>query len=380
MERYFTTHRVSWGTSAVIPISPFGEIYIIFSYNIAQPTARAGWSTGLYSKLPVSFGWICCHEVENHSEVLLMLMQIIFSLISIYLFWGDIYFTFKGLGERRKLLMIMITLNSMPSILYMDVAPIYYGTDGSIKIWTVAIISLIAFLGFITVTLVQYVPSPVFLEHRIMTFSAPVFLYFSVAINIQDQMLILNTLYNNAPGQIGFNAYDKSWISGYYTAPAAPAINYLIHRMWAPALLSFCASILYSKLKLMFEGHFGFVKTDWMTTNTFLSNCGIPNWITSMPVATQNAIRIGNRWFCKPSTQVLFGYASVVPQSSSKVMSEISSKAEEDNIDLISIYDLGWAILLDRCILFRPKRFGSTTKNQFSKASSGEARRLLKNR
>ncbi|OQR89260.1 hypothetical protein THRCLA_09827 [Thraustotheca clavata] len=181
---------LSWGTTSVIPISPLGERYMIFSYNIAQfyvisdTSALTGWSTGLHSKLPISCGWICGHVVENHSEVLLM--QIVFSLLSIYLFWGDIYITFKGLGgvlhgkpvltydvlsglERRKLLMIMITLNSMPSVLYVDVALVYYGTDGGFKIWTVAIISLsilAAFVGFIIVTFVQYIPSPSCIGHR----------------------------------------------------------------------------------------------------------------------------------------------------------------------------------------------------------------------
>ncbi|OQS06591.1 hypothetical protein THRCLA_20341 [Thraustotheca clavata] len=400
-----------WGMTSVIPITPLGRRYTISSYNIASffvitdTSHLAGWSTGLHSKLHISPGWICGHEVDNYEEI--FLMQVVFSFISIFLFWGDIYITAKGLQgvlhgkpvltydvlsglERRKFLMFMITLNSMPSILYIDVARIYYGTDGGLKMWGIAVLSLSvlsAFVGFIIVTLIQYIPPPpatLFHGHRVITFSAPVFLYISIiSVNfaINGDMHDLNIEYNNAPSGMGFWAHNQSWTSGIYIAEAPTAIHSLVPKMWAPVVLSLVASIIYSELKLVVGGRSTFASTEWMKANTFLFTCGAPRWITSMPVAAHNAIKIGNRWFCKPSTQVLFGYVSVEPIATSKVLTELSTvKSEEGPVDLISIYDLGWTILCDRWFSYRPRRIGVNMKNKFVKLTSTDNPRLSKSK
>ncbi|KDO23279.1 hypothetical protein SPRG_11209 [Saprolegnia parasitica CBS 223.65] len=330
-------------------------------------------------------------------------MQIVFSILSIVLFWGDVYMTMEGLHgvlhnkpvltydvlsglERRKLLMLFITLNSMPSILYIDVARIYYGTESGLKVWAIATVSLsilAAFSGFLLVTLVQYLPPPRFLRHRVATFSAPVFLYasiLSVAIAISDEMLTLNLSFNNAPAGLAFFARGVFWPSGAYTPDGAPAaIGHLLPMMWLPVLVSLVGAIVYSKLKRILEGHVGIVNTEWTTKNTFLSATTVPHWITSMPLAAHHGIKIGNRTFCKPSTQVLFGYASVMPvEASKKVLVAGSVAAAEPDADLISIYDLGWTLVFGAWLPWHPKRFGTNVKNKFQ-APSGDAR-LLKTR
>ncbi|OQS06787.1 hypothetical protein THRCLA_20286 [Thraustotheca clavata] len=397
---------LSWGMSSVIPASPLGDRYVITSYNHAQfyvitdTSIHRGWSTGLYSKLTIAPGWFCGHVMAKYQEVLAM--QVVFSLLSIFLFWGDIYITFRGLGgvlqgkpvltydvlsglERRKFLMFTIALNSMPSILYVDVARIYYGTDGGLKIWTIAVMSLsilAAFVGFIIITFVQYIPVPKFIHHRLITFSAPIFLYasiISVNLVIGGEMLKLNIKYNLAPSGMGFWAYNRFWSDGIHTAGASAAFNDLVPKMWLPVLLSLITSIIYSKIKRVVEGHPTIVDSEWTSTNDFLTTCVMPNWITSMPLAPHHAIKIGNRRFCKPSTQVLFGYASVVPHSSRKVMTEAkAAKSEESEFELISIYDLGWTIVLDKYISWRPKRYGTNSKNKFKSAKDMESKRLSK--
>ncbi|OQS06589.1 hypothetical protein THRCLA_01363 [Thraustotheca clavata] len=396
----------NWGMTSIILASPFGERYMITSFNIAQfyvitdTQAHKGWNTGVHSKLSVSVGWLCGHHVANYSEI--VGMQIVFSLISIFLFCGDIYITWKGLEgvlrgkpvltydvlsglERRKLLMLMITLNSMPSILYVDVARIYYGTDSGFKIWRIAVMSLsilAAFVVFLGVTLVQCIPSPRVIRYRPITFSAPVFLYASIiSVNfaIRGEMLHLNVLFNAAPSGMGFWAYNRYWPDGIYTSGADPAINYLISKMWLPVILSLVGSIIYAKLKNIAEGHNAVVNIEWTTSNKFLVSCGIPRWITSMPLSPHHAIKIGNRMFCKPSTQVLFGYACVVRCTSARVLTETHNEhSDESEIDIISIYDLAWLIILDRLIPCRPRRCGINSGNKFNQENTHP--RLLKNR
>ncbi|OQR89780.1 hypothetical protein ACHHYP_06049 [Achlya hypogyna] len=380
------------GMNSVITSVPLGSRYKITSYNIGQildmspyTSSLAGWCTGRDSKLSVLTGWLVGHTVLNGDE--LLGLQILFSSLSIFLFAGDIFMTIEGLNgvlhgkpvltydvlsglERRKLLMLFITLNSMPSILYVDVARIYYGTDSGSKIWSIAITSLgifSAFFGFLVIAIVQYIPVPPVWRYRLVPFSAPVFLYGSIALvmgTISGNMLTLNLQFNSGAFNLAFYARGEFWASGAYTADGAPtAIGQLLPQMWPAVIIALAVAVVYSSLAHVAGGRSLLVRTEWTASSGFLKACGLPKWISSMPLGQHHGIKIGNRTFCKPSTQVLFGYASVTPAASRQVLVADTAK-EESDIELVSVYDLVWAVLG-----LRPHRFGTNDKNRFTAAS-----------
>ncbi|EQC31962.1 hypothetical protein SDRG_10476 [Saprolegnia diclina VS20] len=324
------------GMNSIITSHPLGPRYAIVSYNNGQILNMTpylgtlkGWCTGRDSKLPILTGWFVGHTVMNGDE--LLALQLLFSALSIYLFAGDVYMTIEGLKgvlrnkpvltydvlsglERRKLLMLCITLNSMPSILYIDVARIYYGTDSGLKIWVIATVSLsifAAFMGFLAMTLLQYLPAAPKLRYKLISFSAPLFLYGSigfVAGNIESQMQTLNLQFNSGAFNLAFYARGTFWASGAYGEAGVPtAIGQLLPRMWPPVLWALLIATVYSKLMRFLEGRPLLVHIEWAATNDFLSACGLPKYISSMPLGQHQGIKIGNRTFCKPSTQVLFG-------------------------------------------------------------------------
>ncbi|OQS02989.1 hypothetical protein THRCLA_04695 [Thraustotheca clavata] len=126
-----------------------------------------GWSQGKYSNRPIVLGWNCGHEVKNSSE--LIVFQLLAFATTCYLLSGDIYISLVGIRnllcgrpvmtyrildglERRKCLTGMITLNAVSSLLYLDVARIYYFAQNGYKIWLLSLTA--AVFGTFAVSLV----------------------------------------------------------------------------------------------------------------------------------------------------------------------------------------------------------------------------------
>ncbi|CAK4447756.1 unnamed protein product [Aphanomyces euteiches] len=172
------------------------------------PTAQVDAFVGNHSKHPVAPGWLCGHQVKNSSE--LIFLQFFFAAGTLVLLAGDVFITFEGMNERlplnhaaglrgvlqgkpvltytilsglerRKLLLLFIVLNSMPGLLYADIARIYYFTTNGFKIWCLSIIMVANFFSFglvLAVSLLDMIPLR--LQH-VVSYSAPVFLSASIA-------------------------------------------------------------------------------------------------------------------------------------------------------------------------------------------------------
>ncbi|KAF0703588.1 hypothetical protein As57867_007576, partial [Aphanomyces stellatus] len=80
--------------------------------------------------------------------------------------------------ERRKLLLLMVSLGALPSMLYADVSRIYYGTTNGNLIWYLSTILIGIFIAFSTLlglTFVQTLPCP--WPNHLVTFSPALFSY-----------------------------------------------------------------------------------------------------------------------------------------------------------------------------------------------------------
>ncbi|EQC37821.1 hypothetical protein SDRG_04845 [Saprolegnia diclina VS20] len=151
--------------------------------------------------------------------------------------------------------------------------------------------------------------------------------------------------------------------AAYETTGVEPAASYLLPWI-VPALVS-CLGLGVGVAggKLYIFQHRWLVDAQWATGSTFLHSCGLPRWFTSLPLGRHEAIRIGNRLFCKPSMQALLGFASVTPQQTATA----KPKADERTLHLISIYDLLLATA-PACV-FTPKIYGDVVKNELKPPS-----------
>ncbi|CAK4697346.1 unnamed protein product, partial [Aphanomyces euteiches] len=224
-----------------------------------------GWSQGKHSKHPVVPGWACGHKVSNSQE--LIALQIVFAFGTLICFVGDIFVTFEGFGgvlqgkpvltytilsglERRKLLVAFVVLNAMPGLLYADVARIYYFTQNGFKIWCLSCIMVANFFSFGLVFVVSVLDMiPLQLGH-VVSYSAPVFLYASIAaITIacctnSVYQYAYNMFYTASP-YLTLHVNDADWPSGSYTSAGTPAaLTYLASSITLPLLIAFLCSIV----------------------------------------------------------------------------------------------------------------------------------------
>ncbi|KDO16284.1 hypothetical protein SPRG_18180 [Saprolegnia parasitica CBS 223.65] len=101
-----------------------------------------------------------------------------------------------------------------------------------------------------------------------------------------------------------------------------------------------------------------------------MTACGLPNWFTSLPLDKSEAIKIGNRLFCKPSMQARMGYASVTVQPSNIIHVRSATTANEPAFLLLSVYTLLLALTPPwlRCV--GPKVFGEIAKSELQPAAT----------
>ncbi|CAK4677717.1 unnamed protein product [Aphanomyces euteiches] len=407
------------GLNAINDSKALGSRYTVRSYclmaveelsQIAIDQGLTGWSQGIlqhphaevnvfvgkHSKHPVVPGWICGHQVKNFSE--LIVLQFFFAAATLVLFAGDIVITFEGLRgvlqgkpvltysilsglERRKLLLVFIVLNAMPGLVYADIARIYFFTTNGFKIWCLSIIIVANFFSFglvLAVSLLDMIPLR--LKH-VVSYSAPVFLSASItAISIaccKDSVFqyATNMIYAS-PTYITLHANDADWPCGSYTADGlAPSVKHIIDSIVQPLVVSFVCSIVVSTIYRLVAHKRVFMALGWCKTNSFLTFAKTPNFITALPLEQTNAVKIGNKMYCKPSTQALMGYATVVEtkykvcycSSCSRMDSPVLVVASDENnamspLCVISIYALVASMLFPNFV----EQHGTITHNEFT--------------
>ncbi|KAF0683749.1 Aste57867_24219 [Aphanomyces stellatus] len=382
----------SLGGDYIIYSRPLGERYRVMGYCVTEieelsqvniDQGLTGWSQGKHSKHPVVPGWACGHQVQNSGE--LIGMQIFFIVGTLILFAGDVFITFEGFGgvlqghpvltytilaglERRKLLVAFVVCNAMPGLLYADVSRIYYFTKNGFKIWCLSCIMVANFFTFgliLAVSILDMIPLRLL---KVVSYNAPIYLYSSItAITIACcQNSIYQRAYNMffaASPFVTLHVNDADWPSGSYTAVGTPmAFTYLTIAVVQPLLVTFASSIVISTLMRVLKYKSVLMNLSWCKTNSFLTHVTVPNFITSLPLEQSNAIKMGNKMFCKPSTQALMGYATVVAkQSEANVVDEKRKPSASPNF-VISIYTLVPSMLLPS--LF--KQHGKIENNQFT--------------
>ncbi|KAF0683750.1 Aste57867_24220 [Aphanomyces stellatus] len=386
----------SLGGDYIIFSRPLGERYRVMGYCLTEieelsqvrgTYGLTGWSQGKHSKHPVAPGWACGHKVQNSAE--LIGLQVAFSICTLLLFAGDVFVTFEGEGcrgvlqgkpvltyavlaglERRKCLVLFIVLNSMPGLLYADVSRIYYFTTNGYKIWGLSCIMVANFFSFGVVFVLSLLDMLPFRLDYVIGYSAPLFLYSAIvaitAASCSD--VLYQSAYNkfyaaspylstttvvivdtdssscSSPFLVALHVNDADWPSGSYTAEGTPPVVTLLASAIAPPLgIALGVSIAVASM-LHWRAHNSLaLYIGWSKTNSFLLFARVPNLITALPLEQDNAIKIGNKCYCKPSTQALMGFATVEPfvaDANAVVPANTTAKHNAEVYRVISIYSL----------------------------------------
>ncbi|KAF0694164.1 Aste57867_14951 [Aphanomyces stellatus] len=368
------------GRDYIITSRPLGSRYAVTGYcitvieelsELSESLGLTGWSQGKTSKLPIVPGWNCGSQVSNANE--LIALQIVFSLLSLVFFAGDMFITIEGLQgiikgtpvlkytilsglERRKLLLLCLTIASMPGLLYMDVARIYYFTTNGFKIWTLSAILVVACFTFGFLLALSFVDSmlPFLRPHGLcLGYSAPFFIISSLVwLSAQwcTKAACLNgyNAFYSAHAFLGFSVNNATWPSGSYVAAGtSPIITTLSSSVVNTLGICFAASLGVSTLYRRVIHHRWLVDTSWCHSNSLLHHIHAPNFITALPLEPSNGIRIGNKLYCKPSTIALMGYAAVVAKSAIRASPSVRKQSNPSNVQvaIVSIYALLPALL-----------------------------------
>ncbi|EQC41739.1 hypothetical protein, variant [Saprolegnia diclina VS20] len=385
------------GLSSIITSRPLGNRYLVTSAchtEIEELSGQisalglTGWSQGAHSKLPIVPGWNCGHTVANANE--LIAIQVIFAIMTLLLLSGDLLTTYQGLKgvlggkpvltyailsglERRKLLLVCILVNAMPGLLYMDVSRIYYFTDNGFKIWSLSALMVASFVSFgwlLALSILDWLCRPLrsLLGQKCLTYSAPLYMYASIAAIfylLAGNDILFKQVYNAfyaAPPFIGMFINNATWPSGAYVADGTPtAFTELQSDILTPLFVAWAASIGYATLHRIAMARRIFLSTNWCSTNSFLSHVTPPNVLTTLPLEQTNAIKIGNRMFCKPSTMALLGYATVLNAPDATA----SMKKGDEEFTIVSIYSLVLALYGPKWVCVTPRAVGDIIANTF---------------
>ncbi|KAG9409303.1 hypothetical protein AC1031_019554 [Aphanomyces cochlioides] len=236
----------------------------VYSYAHSDGTLQNLMANPKRTLHPVVPGWACGHKVSHSQE--LIALQIVFAVGTWIFFAGDIFITFEGfIGvlqgkpvltytilsglERRKILLIFVVLNAMPGLLYADVARIYYFTTNGFKIWCLSIVMVANFFSFglvLAVSVLDMVPIQL---NFVVSYSAPIFLYSSIAaISIaccNDTLFqyAYNGFYSATPF-LSLHVNGADGPSGSYTAAGTPPVlTYLTNNIMTPLFVAFGCSI-----------------------------------------------------------------------------------------------------------------------------------------
>ncbi|KAH9126269.1 hypothetical protein LEN26_007574 [Aphanomyces euteiches] len=265
----------------------------------------------------------------------------------------------------------------MPGLLYADIARIYYFTTNGFKIWCLSIIMVANFFSFglvLAVSLLDMIPLR--LQH-VVSYSAPVFLSASIAaISIaccKDSLFQYATNMFMRLQHISVSCLSDS-IGSYTAEGTPPSVKHIMNSIVQPLVVSFVCSLVLSTVYRLVAHKRVFMALGWCKTNSFLTFAKTPNFITALPLEQTNAIRIGNKMFCKPSTQALMGYASVVETkytvcyylscSCMDIPESVASDKRNATSPhrVISIYALVASMLFPSFV----QQYGTTSNNEFT--------------
>ncbi|OQS05546.1 hypothetical protein THRCLA_02343 [Thraustotheca clavata] len=303
---------------------------------------------------PVSPAWNCGHNIDNSNE--LIVVQIVLIVLTLMLPNGDIYNTYEdnmigirgfirgkpvltyallsGL-ERRKILLLCITLNAAPSLTYLEVSRIYLFSVNGYKIWCFSCAMLATYFSFLTIGCLSLISAIPVKWTRCILFSAPIYLY----------VAILSIYMACSPIEVFTDAYSMNFGRESINLGISCKIvfivdccidgeNYITSKQWLMSL-------------------------EWHHSNGFIMYCGLPFMITSLPLDKSHATKIENKIFCRPSKLTVLGYTSVVEKERSVkgVVPFNHHKMEESYI--IDVYGLGLALLPTCLVQLRPRSLGS---------------------
>ncbi|EQC30689.1 hypothetical protein SDRG_11742 [Saprolegnia diclina VS20] len=355
-----------------------------------------GWSVGRHSQRAVMPASQTNLVVGSYQSI--AILQSIIGLASLLLLNGDLIMTLKGLEgvlrrkpvltydlvaglERRRLLLVVLTMNGVPSLVYLEVARAFHGTPTAPQLWLMASTMLGTFCsyGFLLVlSLLQQLPSRL---TAVVPFSATVFLYLNtilIAYSVNQKFMALGWSYNCQAYTLPLVVYGIDHIGGACGSdPIPPSSATLWPVMLYTTLGTFGAAIVWAMLQRFAFYREWVVPTGWTKTNGFLKHTRLPNFVSGLPLGAEAAISIGNKTFCKPSTQAVLGYASVVQRPSTKVYATATAdtstavpnqKNETPVAYVISTYSLVSVLL--GC--FRPNPLGTIQGNEFKTVARSE--------
>ncbi|KAH9121566.1 hypothetical protein AeMF1_006772 [Aphanomyces euteiches] len=392
------------GTTSAQTISPLGNHFLISSsaYSVVldlsatpppppPPSSHGGSFVGRDSKKVVCFAWSIGHVVANWEG--LFTFQLVMVIINGIFFGADFFLTNQGLQgfiakkpiltydlsagtERRKAVLVLSGLDCLLSSHYINVGRIYHGSSfGTIVFLFSALILATCWEAFTHVALafISCIPCPF---TRIVSYN-PRLLVFGIILTLPcvywSQYEAMSREFHEAPFGLALNISGTLRPSGAYVDAPVPTIALHMFPCCCPTifgvvLLAVAESMVQRKI---LYGVF-LLDVSWTKTNGFLSCCGVPGWITGIALDAQNAIKIGNKLFVKPSLQVVLGYATIVQNVLKAASDATGTDATRDNehttMTIVSVYDLLPSLLGFHKWLppwATPKPFGTITKHEF---------------
>ncbi|CAK4956152.1 unnamed protein product [Aphanomyces euteiches] len=346
-----------------------------------------GWNVGQSSKRAIMFTWEYEQHIDHGEE--LLAIQVCAVLVSCVFVSGDFYLTVQGLQgflqhkpvmtydlaagmERRKLILLWWSVCHVVSLIYPDILRAYF--KATIGLWCVVAILVAGFFTcstFVAISLIQYIPSPF---THVVTLSSVIMgqITFLIAPLWVIQSSAITQEYHDAPISLGLNISGVVHSSGAFANGgfAKSSMNFMLPTTLAVWVIGVLVSVLVPQInRKRHKGTF-LLNLAWTRTNGFLDKCGMPNWITGLPLDKHKMIKIGNKLFCKPSTQATLGIATVVPREEPRDGLQNPHEDQEDKkMTLVSVYcvlPIVWSIHRWLPQLLRPKVVGTVHKNEFT--------------
>ncbi|KDO26443.1 hypothetical protein SPRG_08246 [Saprolegnia parasitica CBS 223.65] len=392
-----SAQRYPEGTNAVINSYPLGPRYSVRASCVAQivdisdqVSSQRGWSTGRESQKSVVTGKACGHVVSNSIE--LEAVHAILVIITVVGLGGDMLMTFEGLKgvlqhkpvltydiltgvERRKGLLFIGAISAFPGLLFYDIARIYAGRSIDYWLWLLSILTLGIFIAWFALLLflsLQFVPSPASIRHKLAPWSPAVFIYSAIpaiALSVYGSYESLHSSFFAAQSLLHMNVSGRLCGCGAYDANSIESATTLtLGNILLAVCCCFLMSILYAMAKLQFFQKKCLLDTTWTRQNVFLAQSTMPYWFTGLPLDQADAIKIGNKLFCKPSMQARMGLAAVVVAPEMRRIlvakeAKVIDPGPEDVVYLVSVYDLVWGILPRYLRLYMPQVQSEIVKN-----------------
>ncbi|KAH9152791.1 hypothetical protein AeRB84_004847 [Aphanomyces euteiches] len=260
----------------------------LLGMNAMQYSALLGnrYQSTNTSKRAIMFTWQYGRHVDHGEE--LLAIQVGSILVSCVFVSGDFYLTVQGLQgflqhkpvmtydlaagvERRKLLLFCWTVCLVDSLIYPDVLRAYFKPPSGL--WWLLPFSL------------PYIPSPF---THVVTFSSPVVGHGLTLIAplwvVQSSTIIQD--FHDAPISLGLNISGVVRSSGAFAngGLAKSCMNLMLPTTFAVWVMCVLISVLVPQInRKRHKGTF-LLNLAWTRTNGFLDNCGMPNWITGLPL------------------------------------------------------------------------------------------------